>query len=195
MTPALERLVKAVEKVLERGCSCGDWGDSARETNAAWREMEDALAAVAQAEPELTKCDYCHGIGACPRCWGRAGIEELKADLASAREAIRLMWPYLQEADCIPNILREHIAIRAVWGKDRVREPEHGRFEPDGEDEITRVKRDLASTRGWLTKHARHEWLCAAGSRMPWRESDRAVCNCGLAEVIPAVRAALSEPK
>jgi len=27
----------------------------------------------------METCDYCYAIGACPRCWGRAGIEELKA--------------------------------------------------------------------------------------------------------------------
>ena len=27
------------------------------------------------------KCDYCFGIGACPRCWGRAAIEKINHHL------------------------------------------------------------------------------------------------------------------
>ena len=32
-------------------------------------------------------CDYCAGVGACPKCWGRAAIEELKRDRDRWREA------------------------------------------------------------------------------------------------------------
>lgn len=35
-------------------------------------------------------CDYCQGIGACPKCWGRAAIEELKAEIAELKEGVRL---------------------------------------------------------------------------------------------------------
>ena len=37
----------------------------------------------------MNTCDYCHAIGACPKCWGRAGIEELKAANARLRTALR----------------------------------------------------------------------------------------------------------
>jgi hypothetical protein len=33
-------------------------------------------------------CDYCHGIGACPRCWGRAAITKLEHRLAKAEELL-----------------------------------------------------------------------------------------------------------
>ena len=32
-----------------------------------------------------TACDYCRGVGACPRCWGRSAIAELTAKLDAAR--------------------------------------------------------------------------------------------------------------
>lgn len=31
-------------------------------------------------------CDYCKGIGACPRCWGRAAIDELEKENARLRD-------------------------------------------------------------------------------------------------------------
>ena len=32
-------------------------------------------------ETKTYECSYCHGVGACPQCWGRAAIEELKAQV------------------------------------------------------------------------------------------------------------------
>ena len=65
-----------------------------------------------------------------------------------------------------------------------------------------RLSKELADARAaareaqnWLREHGRHEVRCAAGSRMPWRENDRPVCDCGLAVVLPAVVAALKEGK
>jgi hypothetical protein len=37
------------------------------------------------------KCDYCMGVGACPKCWGRAAIEELKTKLSKAERALRVI--------------------------------------------------------------------------------------------------------
>lgn len=31
-------------------------------------------------------CDYCCGVGACPRCWGRAAVSRLAADNARLKE-------------------------------------------------------------------------------------------------------------
>lgn len=28
----------------------------------------------------MTTCDYCNAVGACPKCWGRAAINELKME-------------------------------------------------------------------------------------------------------------------
>lgn len=30
-------------------------------------------------------CDYCHAVGACPKCWGRAAIAEKDAEIARLR--------------------------------------------------------------------------------------------------------------
>lgn len=31
-------------------------------------------------DPEAGTCGYCHGVGACPRCWGRVGIDRMERD-------------------------------------------------------------------------------------------------------------------
>lgn len=41
------------------------------------------------AAPTGATCDYCHGVGACPRCWGRSAIEELTAERAALVDALR----------------------------------------------------------------------------------------------------------
>src|SRR3972149_6175572 len=49
-------------------------------------ERGDAMTAHT---PETYGCRYCFGIGACPKCWGRAGYDRLKAinaDLLAALE-------------------------------------------------------------------------------------------------------------
>jgi hypothetical protein len=33
-------------------------------------------------------CDYCKGIGACPRCWGRSAIAEKAVELARLRSQV-----------------------------------------------------------------------------------------------------------
>jgi hypothetical protein len=33
-------------------------------------------------------CDYCHGVGACPKCWGREGYDELRGLLMTAQDLI-----------------------------------------------------------------------------------------------------------
>ena len=40
-------------------------------------------------DPETGVCTYCHGVGACPRCWGRVGIDRMAAerDALAARVA------------------------------------------------------------------------------------------------------------
>lgn len=51
-------------------------------------------------DPEAGTCGYCHGVGACPRCWGRVGIDrmerdkdqviaKLEVDLATARSKVK----------------------------------------------------------------------------------------------------------
>lgn len=29
----------------------------------------------------MEQCSQCHGVGACPKCWGRSAINELKSDV------------------------------------------------------------------------------------------------------------------
>ena len=48
----------------------------------------------------MNTCDYCHAIGACPKCWGRAGIDELKAENARLREAIERLLPAAENWAC-----------------------------------------------------------------------------------------------
>lgn len=48
----------------------------------------------------MSKCDYCRGVGACPKCWGRANITELQARLAEAVALLRkLSGPLAEEAE------------------------------------------------------------------------------------------------
>lgn len=36
----------------------------------------------------MGKCDYCKGVGACPRCWGRSAVEALYVELAAERAKV-----------------------------------------------------------------------------------------------------------
>ena len=38
-----------------------------------------------------TLCDYCHGIGACPSCWGRNAIDLLRAQNKELLEALKAL--------------------------------------------------------------------------------------------------------
>lgn len=42
--------------------------------------VKEAAALTVEEQPEdfPTHCNYCHGVGACPLCWGRAAIEAQK---------------------------------------------------------------------------------------------------------------------
>jgi len=44
------------------------------------------------------KCTYCHGIGACPRCWGRAGITRLEKERDARGAALSREVEGLREA-------------------------------------------------------------------------------------------------
>ena len=48
--------------------------------------MTEKPETVANCEPEASDCEYCYGVGACPRCWGRAAIEKLKRQIGAANE-------------------------------------------------------------------------------------------------------------
>ena len=37
-------------------------------------------------DPEAGACTYCHGVGACPRCWGRVGIDRLERERDEEKE-------------------------------------------------------------------------------------------------------------
>ena len=41
------------------------------------------------------RCDYCHGVGACPKCWGRTAIEELKNERAELLDALNVALAYV----------------------------------------------------------------------------------------------------
>jgi hypothetical protein len=43
-------------------------------------------------------CTYCHGVGACPTCWGRTAIEELKAKNQKLAERRLVLDKLLREA-------------------------------------------------------------------------------------------------
>ena len=42
-------------------------------------------------EPQkpVFSCSYCHNIGACPKCWGRAAIEELYVQIHKLQAEVR----------------------------------------------------------------------------------------------------------
>ena len=40
-------------------------------------------------DPEAGACTYCHGVGACPECWGRVGIGKLRAEVQRLTAALR----------------------------------------------------------------------------------------------------------
>ena len=68
------------------------------ERDAARRLVADFQAKVAAAEHDGgTECSYCHGIGACPRCWGRAGIERAESRALAAER--QLSDARIREAD------------------------------------------------------------------------------------------------
>ena len=77
------------------------WLDRLKSADARANRIENELAAARAALAEHKKriaekdfdgssrCGYCHGVGACPRCWGRAGITKLEAALAEKGAALR----------------------------------------------------------------------------------------------------------
>ena len=36
----------------------------------------------------MANCEYCHAIGACPKCWGRAGYDRLTREKTALLEAL-----------------------------------------------------------------------------------------------------------
>lgn len=50
------------------------------------------VKAMAPPEPEgfPENCTYCHGIGACPKCWGRAAITRMESEREDAFERERV---------------------------------------------------------------------------------------------------------
>lgn len=38
---------------------------------------------------EKYSCDYCCDVGACPKCWGRGAIEELKKEIESLKNKVK----------------------------------------------------------------------------------------------------------
>lgn len=54
-----------------------------------WSAPPSPAAAPGEYDPEAGTCTYCHGIGACPKCWGRVQIDALRAALAAAVDAAR----------------------------------------------------------------------------------------------------------
>lgn len=88
------------------------------EANAARiRELEDALSKaqgfiknhqarlMAATFDGSEKCDYCHGVGACPRCWGRAAITRLEKRFENVR----------QDLGAIPRSLRNLSVVGEKW--------------------------------------------------------------------------------
>lgn len=74
-----------------------------------WTELK---AAPFDGEGE---CGYCHGVGACPRCWGRAGITKLEEKLKDIEDSFRATVRGQCAADeqhcsCVPA-LREHMDV------------------------------------------------------------------------------------
>ena len=47
--------------------------------------------------PETYGCRYCFGIGACPKCWGRAGYDRLKAINADLLAALETMTAWVEK--------------------------------------------------------------------------------------------------
>jgi hypothetical protein len=92
-------------------------------------------------------------------------------------------WTPEEEAD-VRKQVHEGNAGRAYYGADWLEDMKLalGTLDNAREREAAAVK--------WLSEHGRHEVRCDAGSRMPWRENDRAVCSCGLAACV-TVRTAL----
>lgn len=41
-----------------------------------------------QEKQDYYGCSYCCAVGACPRCWGRAGIDALSEDNAAMKAAL-----------------------------------------------------------------------------------------------------------
>ena len=178
---ALERLVmQAVGAVHAlRSYQFGnDAPDLAEESADA---LEKALAAVEQAAPEEN--------GSKPGC------------LICGEPIICTETFCPPHAAIAPPRAYESLAVeQAAPEKDRAEGFKFERDEAMAREKQLRV--DLADaraaireTQNWLREHGRHEVRCAAGSRMPWRENDRPVCDCGLAVVLPAVVAALKEGK
>lgn len=75
----------------------------------------------------METCDYCHAIGACPQCWGRAGYDRLtqeKAALLEALQAITInveLGEYESQKLGLPRhievLAKSHAAIRAAKGE------------------------------------------------------------------------------
>ena len=70
------------------------------------------------------KCDYCFGIGACPRCWGRAAIEKInhhldilyveKEQTQLCIENLKLQLTKLEKENFISERNMDHNALLAV---------------------------------------------------------------------------------
>lgn len=52
--------------------------DAVQRAEEAYRKLESWTRTPPDEFPE--KCYYCHGVGACPRCWGRAAITALESE-------------------------------------------------------------------------------------------------------------------
>lgn len=59
----------------------------------------------------MDKCDYCHSIGACPKCWGQAGYDRLNREKAALLEALERLETMAKAGNDAQSVL-EH--VRAV---------------------------------------------------------------------------------
>jgi hypothetical protein len=106
------------------------WQAAARE--AGWIPKSEALANERTrpgSEADTAEaCTYCHGVGACPKCWGRCAIESAKADhervqaqakqqsdvLDALREDYeRVQLESVERAAALENAERDHERVQA----------------------------------------------------------------------------------
>lgn len=53
-----------------------------------------------------------------------------------------------------------------------------------GAGHIPSLVETIAKLRGWLRLYGRHVKHCTAWSEGSWRDDDKGICNCGLAEIL-----------
>lgn len=68
-------------------------------------------------------CDYCRGIGACPKCWGRAGITRLESQRDALLEACKVIEKAWHEAHADRSNMCDELIYQAFCEKAQNIEP------------------------------------------------------------------------